>query len=249
MAAGVTIVDPATTYIDPDVEVGPDTVIHPNVYLEGRTRIGARCEIHAGVRIVDSTHRGSRDRPQLHRRHRRRRSRPTRASGRSRTCGRAATSATGAHVGNFVELKKTTLGAGTQGQPPGLPRRRDDRRRRERRRRHDHLQLRRREQAPRPSSRTARSSAATTSWSRRCASAQGAYVAAGTSIVEDVPPGALGIARGRQANIEGWVETKRSGSAGQRWHGMAQWIEHAPCAGAHGSPATSPAGLRSLDQD
>ena len=49
MAAGVTLVDPATTYIDPDVTVGADTVIHPGVYLEGRTRIGAGCEIHAGV--------------------------------------------------------------------------------------------------------------------------------------------------------------------------------------------------------
>ena len=34
--------------------VGPDTVIHPGVYLEGRTQIGAACEIHSGVRIVNS---------------------------------------------------------------------------------------------------------------------------------------------------------------------------------------------------
>ena len=55
MAAGVTIIDPATTYIDSDVEVGPDTVIHPCVFLEQGTRIGAACEIHAGTRIVNST--------------------------------------------------------------------------------------------------------------------------------------------------------------------------------------------------
>ena len=42
MASGVTIVDPATAYIGPDVTIAPDTVIHPNVYLEGRTTIGAR---------------------------------------------------------------------------------------------------------------------------------------------------------------------------------------------------------------
>jgi len=54
MAAGVTIVDPATTWIGPDVTVGADTILHPNVYLEGRTRIGSRCEINASVRIVDS---------------------------------------------------------------------------------------------------------------------------------------------------------------------------------------------------
>ena len=35
MAAGVTLVDPATTYVDVDVEVGPDTIVHPGVHLEG----------------------------------------------------------------------------------------------------------------------------------------------------------------------------------------------------------------------
>src|SRR5688500_1577835 len=55
MAAGVSIVDPASAWIGSDVTIGADTVIHPNVYLEGQTRIGSNCEIHAGVRIVDST--------------------------------------------------------------------------------------------------------------------------------------------------------------------------------------------------
>ena len=49
MAAGVTIVDPATTYIDPDVEVGPDTVIHPGVVIQGHSKVGSACEIH-GIR-------------------------------------------------------------------------------------------------------------------------------------------------------------------------------------------------------
>jgi bifunctional UDP-N-acetylglucosamine pyrophosphorylase/glucosamine-1-phosphate N-acetyltransferase len=39
---------------------------------------------------------------------------------------------------------------------------------------------------------------------------KGAYVAAGSSISQDVPSGALGIARGRQSNIEGWVERKKA---------------------------------------
>jgi bifunctional UDP-N-acetylglucosamine pyrophosphorylase/glucosamine-1-phosphate N-acetyltransferase len=43
---------------------------------------------------------------------------------------------------------------------------------------------------------------------------KGAYVGAGSSIVEDVPAGALGIARGRQNNVEGWVE-RRKGSPGK----------------------------------
>jgi bifunctional UDP-N-acetylglucosamine pyrophosphorylase/glucosamine-1-phosphate N-acetyltransferase len=51
MAAGVTLVDPATTYIDPDVEIGADTVIHPGVVIQGQTRIGGACEIQAHVRL------------------------------------------------------------------------------------------------------------------------------------------------------------------------------------------------------
>ena len=113
MAAGVTIVDPATAYVDADVDVGPDTVIHPGVILEGRTSIGARCELHAGVRIVNSVvgddvtvnnhsviidadiASAARVGPFAHIR-----------SG----------SAVGeeAKVGNFVELKKATLGAGAK---------------------------------------------------------------------------------------------------------------------------------------
>jgi bifunctional UDP-N-acetylglucosamine pyrophosphorylase / glucosamine-1-phosphate N-acetyltransferase len=54
MAAGVTIIDPATTYIDQDVEIGADTVIHPGVAIQGQSRVGAACEIHSHVRIVDS---------------------------------------------------------------------------------------------------------------------------------------------------------------------------------------------------
>src|SRR5690606_33300562 len=53
MAAGVTLIDPATTYIDPDVSIGPDTVVHPGVVIEGQTTIGAACEIRGYVRIAD----------------------------------------------------------------------------------------------------------------------------------------------------------------------------------------------------
>jgi bifunctional UDP-N-acetylglucosamine pyrophosphorylase/glucosamine-1-phosphate N-acetyltransferase len=42
---------------------------------------------------------------------------------------------------------------------------------------------------------------------------KGAYVAAGSSITEDVPAGSLGIGRGRQTNVEGWVERKKSATA------------------------------------
>ncbi len=54
MAAGVTLVDPATTYIGPDVRIGKDTVIGPNVHLRGSTKIGAECRIDGSSFITDS---------------------------------------------------------------------------------------------------------------------------------------------------------------------------------------------------
>ena len=54
MAEGVTIVDPATTYIDATVEIERDATILPFTFLEGATRIGANAEVGPQVRIVDS---------------------------------------------------------------------------------------------------------------------------------------------------------------------------------------------------
>jgi bifunctional UDP-N-acetylglucosamine pyrophosphorylase / glucosamine-1-phosphate N-acetyltransferase len=51
---GVTIVDPSQTYIDVDVRIGADTVVHPLTFLEAGTRVGARCELGPSARIVDS---------------------------------------------------------------------------------------------------------------------------------------------------------------------------------------------------
>jgi bifunctional UDP-N-acetylglucosamine pyrophosphorylase/glucosamine-1-phosphate N-acetyltransferase len=51
---GVTIIDPATTYIDPDVEIEPDAVVEPGCHLLGKTRIGPECVIGPNSYIVDS---------------------------------------------------------------------------------------------------------------------------------------------------------------------------------------------------
>ena len=51
--AGVTLIDPDTTYIDPDVAIGCDTLIHPGVHLRGKTTIGSSCEIEPGVIVTD----------------------------------------------------------------------------------------------------------------------------------------------------------------------------------------------------
>ncbi|MQC17937.1 MAG: hypothetical protein DWG80_02545 [Chloroflexi bacterium] len=54
MLAGVTLVDPASTFIDATVEIGPDTTIQPGVYLQGRTTIGRDCRIGPHAVIRDS---------------------------------------------------------------------------------------------------------------------------------------------------------------------------------------------------
>jgi bifunctional UDP-N-acetylglucosamine pyrophosphorylase/glucosamine-1-phosphate N-acetyltransferase len=54
LANGVTMVDPATTYVDEGVRIGADTILRPMTFLEGETRIGSGCEIGPNVRIVDS---------------------------------------------------------------------------------------------------------------------------------------------------------------------------------------------------
>ena len=211
MAAGVTIIDPATTYIDPDVQVGPDTVIHPGVLLEGQTRIGAACELHAHVRIVDSeigdqvtvnnfclvvgaqVAGGAQVGPFAH-------LRPETRVGEK------------AKIGNFVELKKTTLGPGSKA---------------------NHLSylgdatiganvnvgagtITCNYDGERKHPTVIEDGAFIGSDTQLIAPVtvgKGAYVGAGSSITEDVPAGALGIARGRQSNVEGWVERKKAPAA------------------------------------
>ncbi len=55
MEAGVTIIDPNTTFIDSNVKIGQDTIIYPNTYIEGATVIGEDCEIGPNVRLTNMT--------------------------------------------------------------------------------------------------------------------------------------------------------------------------------------------------
>jgi bifunctional UDP-N-acetylglucosamine pyrophosphorylase/glucosamine-1-phosphate N-acetyltransferase len=207
MTAGVTIMDPATTWIDPDVTVGPDSILHPNVYLEGRTQIGSSCEIHSGVRIVDSVvedkavinnfcvirdshiERGAEVGPfaQL---------RPQSRVGEN------------AHVGNFVELKKTTLGKGSKanhlsylgdatiGEKVNIGA--------------GTITCNYDGVAKHPT--VIEDGAFIGSDSQLVAPVtvgKGAYVGAGSTITTDVPPDALAIGRGKQTNKEGWAARRR----------------------------------------
>ncbi len=54
MLSGVTVIDPKTTYVDRRVEVGRDTILYPNCFLQGKTKIGERCIIESNSKISDS---------------------------------------------------------------------------------------------------------------------------------------------------------------------------------------------------
>lgn len=55
MRAGVTVVDPATTYVGADVRIGADTVLLPGTHLEGATTIGSGAQVGPDTRLVDTT--------------------------------------------------------------------------------------------------------------------------------------------------------------------------------------------------
>ena len=209
MAAGVTIEDPATTYIDMDVAVGPDTVVHPGVFLQGRTSVGARCELHAGVRIVDSTvgddvtvrnhcviegatlARGAEVGPFAH-------LRPGAAIGET------------AKVGNFVEIKKSSLGPGSKA---------------------NHLSYLGDAAIGEGVNVGAGTITCNYDGKRKHPTTVGdrvfigsgtqlvapvtlgddAYVGAGSCVTEDVPAGALAVARSRQVVKEGWNGRREAG--------------------------------------
>jgi bifunctional UDP-N-acetylglucosamine pyrophosphorylase/glucosamine-1-phosphate N-acetyltransferase len=54
MLSGVTVIDPRTAFIDRRVEVGRDTVLYPNCFLQGKTTVGERCTVEPNTKISDS---------------------------------------------------------------------------------------------------------------------------------------------------------------------------------------------------
>jgi bifunctional UDP-N-acetylglucosamine pyrophosphorylase/glucosamine-1-phosphate N-acetyltransferase len=113
MEAGVTILDPATTYIDDTVTIGADSVVYPHVVIEGTSTIGTDCVVGAGCHVSRSTLGAG---VQL---------KPYCVITESVVEDEAilgpfchlrplAHVGAGAHIGNFVELKKTRVGKGSK---------------------------------------------------------------------------------------------------------------------------------------
>ena len=207
--AGVTVVDPASTWIDVDVEIGRDTVIAPGTQLLGATRVGARCAIGPDTTLTDV---GVGDGASV-----------------VRTHGSDAVIGDGADVGPFtylrpgtrlgaagklgafVETKNATIGTGTK--VPHLTYVGDadigehsnigassvfvnyDGENKSRTTIGSHVRT-----------------GSDTMFVAPVTVGDGAYTGAGTVLRDDVPPGALAVSAGRQRIIEDWVLHNRPGS-------------------------------------
>lgn len=213
MQYGVTMTDPTTTWIDVTVEVAPDVTILPGSSLLGDTRvdtgavIGPRttlidCTVGASAEVVESTCRGAYI--------------GAGASVGPYTFLRPGTEiGAGAKAGAFVEMKNAKLGEGSK--VPHLSYVGDARIgvgsnigaatifvNYDGVAKHetvigDHVRI-----------------GSDTMLVAPVTIGDGAYTAAGSVIVDDVPAGALGVGRAKQRNILGWVARKRAGSAAAR---------------------------------
>ena len=207
MDAGVTIQLPETVLIDPDVTAGEDTIIEPGVQLLGKTKIGARCTIRTGSVLTDAI---LGDEVTVE---------PHCVVAQSRLDDRVIIGPfarlrpdnhlkAGARIGNFVELKKSTIGEGTKAM---------------------HLSYLGDAKIGAKSNIGAGTITCNYDGFHKFPTSignkvfigsdtalvapvrvgDGAYIAAGSTITENVPSDGLGIARGRQVNKPGWAAKKR----------------------------------------
>jgi bifunctional UDP-N-acetylglucosamine pyrophosphorylase/glucosamine-1-phosphate N-acetyltransferase len=206
----VTLVDPATSLIDVTVRIGQDTVVQPSTFLRGSTTIGERCTIGPLTTVIDATL--GDEVTVLH-------SYLTSCEIRDNaTIGPFAYLRPGtvlrerAKAGTFVEIKNSDVGEGTK-----VP----------------HLSyIGDADIGPGTNIGAANVTAnydgvdkhrttigadvhtsVDTTFVAPVTVGDGAYTAANSAITEDVPPGALGIARPRQTNIEDYAERKRKRDA------------------------------------
>ena len=112
MLSGVTLIDPDHTYIEPGVQIGADTIIYPNTYLRGATRIGSGCAIGPNTILEDTTV-GDRctilaavtEKAVIE---------DEVSMGPFCRLRKGAHLQRGVHMGNFGEVKDSTLGPGTK---------------------------------------------------------------------------------------------------------------------------------------
>jgi bifunctional UDP-N-acetylglucosamine pyrophosphorylase/glucosamine-1-phosphate N-acetyltransferase len=207
--AGVTVVDPATTWIDVEVTIGRDTTVAPGTQLLGTTGIGAHCEIGPDTTLTDVT---VGDGASVIRSHA-----ASSSIGAGATVGpfsylRPGTAlGSDAKLGAFVETKNSTIGTGTK--VPHLTYVGDadigehsnigassvfvnyDGQNKRRTTVGSHVRT-----------------GSDTMFVAPVSIGDGAYTGAGTVVRDDVPPGALAVSAGPQRNIENWVQHKRPGS-------------------------------------
>jgi bifunctional UDP-N-acetylglucosamine pyrophosphorylase/glucosamine-1-phosphate N-acetyltransferase len=207
MEDGVTIQLPETVLIDPDVSAGEDTIIEPGVQLLGKTKMGARCIIRTGSVLNDAI---LGDDVTVE---------PHCVVAQSRLDDRVIIGPfarlrpdnhlkAGARIGNFVELKKSTIGEGTKAM---------------------HLSYLGDAKIGTKSNIGAGTITCNYDGFHKYPTSignkvfigsdtalvapvrvgDGAYIAAGSTITENVPSDGLGIARGRQVNKPGWAAKKR----------------------------------------
>jgi bifunctional UDP-N-acetylglucosamine pyrophosphorylase/glucosamine-1-phosphate N-acetyltransferase len=205
--SGVTVLDASRTWVDPRAKIGRDTVLYPDVLVEGACVIGEDCVVRSGSRLMNMTlGRGvevkdhcvlqdSRigDEAQL---------------GPFAHLRPGSILETGARVGNFVELKKTRLGKGSKA--PHLAYLGDA-----------EIGDRCNIGAGTITCNYDGEHKHTTTLGRGVfigsdsqlvapvTIGDGAYVAAGTTVTDDVPAGALALARVRQLNLDGWVARRK----------------------------------------
>jgi bifunctional UDP-N-acetylglucosamine pyrophosphorylase/glucosamine-1-phosphate N-acetyltransferase len=191
MLAGVTIVDPATTWIDAGVELERDAVVHPFTVLRGETSVAEGAEVGPHVVAVDA-HIG-----------------PGAVVGPFCYLRPGADVGAGAKAGTFVEIKNSSLGegakvshlsyigdaeigAGTNIGAGNITANYDG------------------ERKQRTTIGRDVHTSSDTVFVAPVTIGDGAWTAAGSVITDDIPPDALGIARPRQRNIEGYGTRKRS---------------------------------------
>ncbi|HNV33956.1 MAG TPA: bifunctional UDP-N-acetylglucosamine diphosphorylase/glucosamine-1-phosphate N-acetyltransferase GlmU [Bacillota bacterium] len=206
MSSGVTVISPETTFMDFDVVVGQDTVIHPYTILTGRTVVGRRCELGPHTTLLSAV--VDDDSDVCHSYARECHIGPQCKVGPYAYIRPGTELRQGAKAGSFVEIKNSVIGEGSK--VPHLSYIGDtdvgsgvnigcgtvvcnyDGFKKYRTTIEDDAFV-----------------GSNTNLVAPVKVGKGSYIATGSTITADVPEGALAVARARQENKEGWAERKR----------------------------------------